>query len=83
VRICSLAPDSASCLRRRCWGGKTKTYDVIVDLNKLVDYGLTLQQVLQVLNNSNINVGGQTVSVDPRDNAAVDLASFAWNTRPG
>jgi heavy metal efflux system protein len=44
------------------WGGKTKTYDVTVDLNKLVDYGLTLQQVLQVLNNSNINVGGQTVN---------------------
>ncbi len=44
------------------WGGKTKTYDVTVDLDKLVDYGLTLQQVLQVLNNSNINVGGQTVN---------------------
>src|SRR5260370_8846649 len=44
------------------WGGKTKSYDVTVDLDKLVDYGLTLQQVLQVLNNSNINVGGQTVN---------------------
>jgi heavy metal efflux system protein len=44
------------------WGGKTKTYDVTIDLNKLIDYGLTLQQVLQVLNNSNINVGGQTVN---------------------
>jgi cobalt-zinc-cadmium resistance protein CzcA len=44
------------------WGGKTKTYDVAVDLNRLIDYGLTLQQVLQALNNSNINVGGQTVS---------------------
>src|SRR5579863_2117880 len=44
------------------WGGKTKTYDVTVDLRKLVDYGLTLPQVIQVLNNSNINVGGQTVN---------------------
>jgi cobalt-zinc-cadmium resistance protein CzcA len=44
------------------WGGKTKTYDVAVDLNRLIDYGLTLQQVLQTLGNSNINVGGQTVS---------------------
>jgi cobalt-zinc-cadmium resistance protein CzcA len=45
------------------WGGKTKTYEVTVDLDKLVNYGLTLQQVLQVLNNSNINVGGQTVNI--------------------
>ena len=44
------------------WGGKTKTYDITVDLDKLLAYGLTLPQVLQVLNNSNINVGGQTVN---------------------
>jgi heavy metal efflux system protein len=45
------------------WGGKTKTYDVTVDLHKLTDYGLTLPQVLQVLGNSNLNVGGQTVDI--------------------
>ena len=44
------------------WGGKTKTYDVTIDQNKLIDYGLTLPQVLQALNNGNINVGGQTVN---------------------
>jgi heavy metal efflux system protein len=44
------------------WGGKTKTYEVTVDLDKLIDYDLSLQQVLQALNNSNINVGGQTVN---------------------
>ncbi len=44
------------------WGGKTKTYDVTVDLHKLESYGLTLPQVLQVINNSNANVGGQTVN---------------------
>ncbi len=44
------------------WGGKSKTYDVTVDLQKLTHNGLTLPQVLQVLNNSNINVGGQTVN---------------------
>jgi heavy metal efflux system protein len=43
------------------WGGKTKTYDVTIDLAKLNSYGLTLPQIIQVLNNSNINVGGQTV----------------------
>src|SRR5580693_6943385 len=42
------------------WGGKTKTYEVTVDLPRLIHYGLSLPQVLQVLNNSNINVGGQT-----------------------
>jgi heavy metal efflux system protein len=43
------------------WGGKTKAYEITVDLDRLIEYGLTLPQVLQVLNNSNINVGGQTV----------------------
>ncbi|HEX9490434.1 MAG TPA: CusA/CzcA family heavy metal efflux RND transporter [Stellaceae bacterium] len=48
------------------WGGKTKTYDITVDLARLVNYGLTLPQLLQVLNNSNINVGGQTVNIGPQ-----------------
>src|SRR5271169_1056036 len=47
------------------WGGKTKTYDVTIDQHKLMQNGLTLQQVLQVVNNSNINVGGQTVNIGP------------------
>jgi cobalt-zinc-cadmium resistance protein CzcA len=45
------------------WGGKTKTFELQVDLNKLVAYGLTLHQLLQTLNNSNINVGGNTVNL--------------------
>ena len=45
------------------WGGRSKTYDVTVDLNKLNSRGLTLPQVLQVLGNSNQNVGGQTVDI--------------------
>src|SRR5262249_58409407 len=36
---------------------------VQVDCNKVVAYGLTLPQVLQTLNNSNINVGGNTVNI--------------------
>jgi len=43
------------------WGGKTKTYEVTIDQNKLLHYGLTIPQVLTALNNANINVGGQTV----------------------
>jgi cobalt-zinc-cadmium resistance protein CzcA len=48
------------------WGGKTKTYDVTVDLSKLKSYGLTLPQILTVLNNSDVNVGGQTVDIGPQ-----------------
>ena len=45
------------------WGGKTKTYELQVDFNKLVAYGLTLPQVLQAVSNANINVGGNTVNI--------------------
>src|SRR5580698_2004148 len=45
------------------WGGKTRTYDVNVDQQRLEHYGVTLPQVLQALGNSNVNVGGQTVDV--------------------
>jgi heavy metal efflux system protein len=48
------------------WGGKTKTFDVNVDKNKLIANGLTLSQVVNVINNSNINVGGQTVNIGPQ-----------------
>ncbi|HEY1411354.1 MAG TPA: efflux RND transporter permease subunit, partial [Rhodopila sp.] len=44
------------------WGGKTKSYQVTIDQNKLIHYGLTVPQVLTALNNANINVGGQTVN---------------------
>lgn len=45
------------------WGGKTKTYEIQVDFNKLVAYGLTLPQLLQAVGNANINVGGNTVNI--------------------
>src|ERR1700761_7660093 len=48
------------------WGGKTKTYEITVDQRRLVQYGLSLGQVLQALNNSNVNVGGQTVNIGPQ-----------------
>src|SRR5690242_20934709 len=48
------------------WGGKTKTYEISVDQRRLVQYGLSLGQVLQALNNSNVNVGGQTVNIGPQ-----------------
>src|SRR6266481_1538394 len=45
------------------WGGKTKTYELQVDFNRLVANGLTLPQMLQAVSNSNINVGGNTVNI--------------------
>src|ERR1700719_5398941 len=48
------------------WGGRTKVYELQVDFNKLVAYGLTLPQLLQTLGNSNINVGGNTVNIGPQ-----------------
>jgi len=48
------------------WGGRTKSYEVTIDQRRLNAYGLTVPQVLQALNNSNINVGGQTVNIGPQ-----------------
>ncbi len=48
------------------WGGKTKTYEVSIDQDKLLHYGLTIPQVLAAINNANINVGGQTVNFGPQ-----------------
>ncbi len=48
------------------WAGKTKTYQITADQNKLVAYGITIPQILQALNNANINVGGQTVNFGPQ-----------------
>src|ERR1700752_1304793 len=45
------------------WGGKTKTYELQVDFNKLVANGLTLPQLLQAVSNSNVNVGGNNVNI--------------------
>ena len=43
------------------WGGKTKTYEVAVDLDRLKAHRLALSQVLDALNNGNGNVGAQTI----------------------
>jgi len=48
------------------WGGKSKTYDITVDLDKLLAYGITLKQVLDALNGANINVGANTINLGPQ-----------------
>ncbi|MGL5168019.1 MAG: efflux RND transporter permease subunit [Afipia sp.] len=45
------------------WGGKTKTFEIQIDFNKLIAHGLTLPDVIETLNKSNVNVGGQTVDL--------------------
>ena len=45
------------------WGGKTKTFDIEVDFNKLVAFKMTLAQMLAALNNANLNIGGNTVNI--------------------
>ena len=43
------------------WGGKTRTYEAVVDNNRLLSHGVTVAQVIAALGKSNANVGGQTV----------------------
>ena len=44
------------------WGGKLRSYEVVVDNDRLVANGLTVPQVLDALAKSDGNVGGQTVN---------------------
>src|SRR5579864_4745311 len=43
------------------FGGLTREYQVLVDPNKLVSYGLTIGQVEQQLTNDNVNAGGSFI----------------------
>ncbi|WP_281971246.1 MULTISPECIES: CusA/CzcA family heavy metal efflux RND transporter [unclassified Polynucleobacter] len=45
------------------WGGTTKEYHVEVDPKRLEGFGITFQQLISAIGNSNSNVGGRTVSV--------------------
>jgi heavy metal efflux system protein len=43
------------------FGGPTKEYQVRVDPNKLVDYGLNIGELEQQLSNNNVNAGGSFI----------------------
>jgi len=45
------------------FGGTTKEFEVEADLHKLEAYHLTVPQILQVLGNANINVGGREINI--------------------
>src|SRR5438045_3165372 len=55
------------------WGGRTKTYELQVDFNKLIANGLTLPQLLQAVSNSNINVGGNTLNIGQQSAVVRDV----------
>jgi cobalt-zinc-cadmium resistance protein CzcA len=43
------------------FGGATREFQVRIDPDKLIEYGLSLAQVEQQLNNSNVNAGGSFI----------------------
>ena len=43
------------------FGGTTREYQVRLDPDKLISYGLSLQQVEQQLTNNNVNGGGSFI----------------------
>lgn len=44
-------------------GGDTKEYQVEVDLNRMMSYGLTLPLIVAAITTSNSNVGGRTIAI--------------------
>ncbi|WP_157216587.1 efflux RND transporter permease subunit [Flavisphingomonas formosensis] len=48
------------------WGGKLRTYEVVVDNDRLIAHGATIGQVIAAIGKSDGNVGGQTVNFGPQ-----------------
>ncbi len=44
------------------WGGKLRSYDVVVDNDRLQAHHLTVGAVIEALGKANANVGGQTIN---------------------
>lgn len=44
------------------WGGERKQYHVIVDLDRLTKFGLTMEELSDALRKNNLNVGGGNLS---------------------
>ena len=45
------------------WGGTTKEYQVEADFDKLEAYGVTLQQLVSVIGNANVNIGARSINI--------------------
>ncbi len=48
------------------WGGKLRTYEVVIDNDRLQAHGITIGQVIDAIGKSDGNVGGQTVNFGPQ-----------------
>jgi len=48
------------------WGGKSKTYDITVDLDRLLAYNLTLKQVARCPERRQHQCGANTVNIGPQ-----------------
>jgi cobalt-zinc-cadmium resistance protein CzcA len=48
------------------WGGKLRTYEVVIDNDRLLAHGVSIGQVIQAIGKSDGNVGGQTVNFGPQ-----------------
>jgi cobalt-zinc-cadmium resistance protein CzcA len=48
------------------WGGKVRTYEVIIDNDRLLAHGATVAQVIAAIGKSDSNVGGQTINFGPQ-----------------
>jgi len=59
------------------FGGTTREYEVRVDPNKLVSYGLSIGQVEQQLANNNINAGGNFVETGSQQMNVRTLGLFS------
>lgn len=44
------------------WGGRRKQYEVVVDPTRLIEYGLTLDDVAEALQKNNLSVGGGLIT---------------------
>src|SRR5438477_4671720 len=44
-------------------GGKTKEFQVEIDLNRMMAYGMSLPQIITAISASNSNVGGRTIAM--------------------
>lgn len=44
------------------WGGRRKQYEVVVDPNRLIEYGLTIDDVAEALQKNNQSVGGGLIT---------------------
>src|SRR6478736_1133443 len=44
-------------------GGKTKEFQVEIDLNRMMAYGISMPQIISAISASNSNVGGRTISM--------------------